>query len=134
MVPQDFTDQLLHIASADDFASRSADLTGAWSSASTGIETVEPILRFMEEHRGIDFGMPGALFPFFQNRQLAAVKLGFAFLENDQAPDREILVEVALSIRPPDLNLIDLLGLAETKMEARIACREIGLGAVTGSP
>ena len=66
MTAQEIIDQLQHISSPDDFAVRSAELTDAWSSAGAGLETVEPILRFMEEHPPIDFGMPGTLVHFVE--------------------------------------------------------------------
>ena len=66
MTAQEITDQLQRIVSTDDFAARSAELTDAWSSAGAGLEIVEPVLRFMEEHPAIDFGMPGALVHFVE--------------------------------------------------------------------
>jgi hypothetical protein len=66
MTAQEITDQLQRIAAADDFDAASAPLADAWSSAGAGLETVEPILRFMEEHPTIDFGMPGPLVPFVE--------------------------------------------------------------------
>lgn len=61
MTVQEVTDHLPQIASAEDCATRSADHTAAWSSAGASLETVEPILRFIEGHPSIDFGMPGPL-------------------------------------------------------------------------
>ena len=66
MTRKEITDQLQRIASADDFAVRSAELTDAWSLAGLGDETIEPILRFMEQHPAIDFGMPGPLVHFLE--------------------------------------------------------------------
>lgn len=66
MTAHEITDQLQRIASADDFAARSAELTDAWSSAGASLETVEPILRFIEDHPAIDFGMPGPLVHFVE--------------------------------------------------------------------
>jgi hypothetical protein len=66
MTAQEITDQLQDGALADSFPMRSMELTAAWSSAGVGIETVEPILRFMEEHPDIDFGMPGPLVHFVE--------------------------------------------------------------------
>ena len=68
MTAQEITDQLQQIASSDDFSGRSAELTQAWSSAGVGLEAVEPIMRFMEEHPAIDFGMPGPLVHFVERR------------------------------------------------------------------
>ncbi len=66
MTPEEVSDQLEHLASAEDFASRSAELVDRWNAAEVGFEAVEPILRFMEEHRSIEFGMPGALVHFVE--------------------------------------------------------------------
>src|SRR5574338_93795 len=66
MTAKDIRDQLLRISTADDFAARSAELTDVWSSAGAGLETVEPVLQFMEEYPAIDFGMPGALVHFVE--------------------------------------------------------------------
>jgi len=61
MTPTEISEQLEGIASSDDFAASSAELTDHWHSANVGFEAVEPILRFMEKNPSIDFGMPGAL-------------------------------------------------------------------------
>jgi hypothetical protein len=63
----DVTNQLERIASSDDFASRSSELTGKWSEASDGFDAVEPILRFMESHPLFDFGAPGSLVHFAES-------------------------------------------------------------------
>ena len=67
MTPKEITDQMEHLASAEDFASRSEYLVDRWNSGNVGFEAVEPILRFMEEHPSIEFGMPGALVHFVEN-------------------------------------------------------------------
>ena len=66
MTPKEITDQMEHLASAEDFASLSEDLVDRWNSGNVGFEAVEPILRFMEEHPSIEFGMPGALVHFVE--------------------------------------------------------------------
>jgi hypothetical protein len=66
MTVEEIASQLERIAASDDFAARSAELAESWSSAEAGIEVVEPILRFMEEHPSIEFGMPGALVHFIE--------------------------------------------------------------------
>src|SRR5258706_1872315 len=66
MASKEISDQLEAIASAEDFATSSAELTEAWSSTQVGIECVGPILRFMEEHPGLDYGMPGPLVHFIE--------------------------------------------------------------------
>jgi len=58
--------QLESIAGAKEFASRSEELIKDWSSKAAGIETVEAILRFMEDHPLIDYGMPGPLVHFVE--------------------------------------------------------------------
>jgi hypothetical protein len=66
MTSKDITNQLQRIASADNFAARSAELTAAWSSSGLGLETVEAVLRFMEQYPTVDFGMPGPLVHFVE--------------------------------------------------------------------
>ena len=66
MTAEEIANQLRHIASADDFSARSAELRESWLSAGAGVEAIEPILRFMEEHPSIEFGMPGALVHFVE--------------------------------------------------------------------
>jgi hypothetical protein len=82
MTPQEITDQLRRIASSEDFASRSEELTQDWVSSGVGLEAVEPILLFMEENPGLDYGMPGALVHFvegfygkgYENRLIESVE------------------------------------------------------------
>jgi hypothetical protein len=64
MIPQEIAEQLQRIASMNDFATHSAELTDAWSRAGDGVEMIEPVLRFIEQHPTIDFGMPGPLVHF----------------------------------------------------------------------
>lgn len=66
MEPHDISDQLEHIAVRSDFPTRSAQLTEEWLSAGIGLVAIEPVLRFMESHPGIDFGQPGALVHFVE--------------------------------------------------------------------
>lgn len=56
--------QLKLIASSDDFVASSSALVETWVSEGAGVETVEPILRFIEEHPAVDFGSPGPLVHF----------------------------------------------------------------------
>jgi hypothetical protein len=58
--------QLQRIASADDFSALSAELAEAWSTSGAAVDTVDPILQFMEQHPDLDFGMPGALVHFVE--------------------------------------------------------------------
>lgn len=66
MTEYDIRDQLEQIASDRNFAMRSAELTDMWSSYGVGVEAIEPILHFIEEHPSIDFGAPGALVHFVE--------------------------------------------------------------------
>src|SRR5262245_50050012 len=66
MTIKDITGELEGIASTDDFPTSSGELTDAWSASDVGIESVEPILRFMEEHPALDYGMPGPLAHFVE--------------------------------------------------------------------
>ncbi len=66
MTAGEVTNQLESIAFEEDFEFRSSELSDAWSSAGAGVETVEPILRFMEEHPTIDYGPPGPLVHFME--------------------------------------------------------------------
>ena len=49
------------ISASDQFCEMAAALTDSWQQAHAGVESVDPILRFMEEHPSLDFGMPGPL-------------------------------------------------------------------------
>jgi hypothetical protein len=66
MTSTTISEQLEGIASAEDFANSSAGLTEEWSTAAVGIESIEPTLRFMEEHPVLDYGMPGPLVHFIE--------------------------------------------------------------------
>jgi hypothetical protein len=63
---KEITKQLNAIASDADFAGSTYDLAFGWESSGVGLEAVEPILRFMEDHPDIDFGVPGALVHFVE--------------------------------------------------------------------
>ena len=41
-------------------------LTESWEQEGVGVESIEPVLRFMEEHPHIDYGMPGYLTTFVE--------------------------------------------------------------------
>src|SRR4051794_8200287 len=66
MTPQEITDELLNISASTDFIRGSYELTDRLAAESGGIETVEPILRFMEDHPLIDFGTPGPLVNYLE--------------------------------------------------------------------
>jgi hypothetical protein len=70
MTSKEISEQLEAIASADDLVSSTAELTEAWSAANVGVESVEPILRFMEEHPELEYGMPGPLVHFIEEFHL----------------------------------------------------------------
>ena len=67
MTQQEIIDQLEQIGSVDNFEDQSAQLTEAWSNAGVGLEAVDSILQFMEQHPNIDFGMPGSLVHFVED-------------------------------------------------------------------
>lgn len=66
MNPKDISDSLDRIASSDECASMSSDLVDEWSHLAEAFDAVEPILRFMEGHTALDFGMPGPLVHFVE--------------------------------------------------------------------
>jgi hypothetical protein len=66
MTSKEISQQLEAIASADDVVSSTTELTEGWSAANVGIESVEPVLRFMEEHPELEYGMPGPLVHFME--------------------------------------------------------------------
>jgi hypothetical protein len=59
-------DELNQIPQDDDFPSNSAEVVDVWISDGVGMEAIEPILRFMEEHPSVDFGVPGSLVHFVE--------------------------------------------------------------------
>lgn len=66
MTPKAIINQLEAIASAEDVVGASYELTDAWTAEKVGIEAVEPILRFMEKHPDLDYGVPGPLVHFVE--------------------------------------------------------------------
>ena len=66
MTKKEITDQLEQIVSKQDFATHSAELIETWISVGLGIEAIEPIIRFMENHPTVDYGAPGALVHFVE--------------------------------------------------------------------
>ena len=66
MTSKEVAEQLEAIASADDFVSSATELAEAWSAANVGVESVMPILRFMEKHPQLDYGLPGPLVHFIE--------------------------------------------------------------------
>lgn len=66
MTSEEITKQLEAIADSDDFEYRSGELRDALTAAHGGIETVEPILRFMEAHPDIEYGIPGPLVHYME--------------------------------------------------------------------
>jgi hypothetical protein len=64
MTAQEISNQLDQIAARDDFASASWELAEKWKALGVGVEAVDPILQFMENHPAIDYGTPGALVHF----------------------------------------------------------------------
>jgi len=66
MRTQAISNQLEQITNAVDFSLESSALTERWRSTQAGIETVEPVLRYMEAHPEVDFGAPGPLVHFVE--------------------------------------------------------------------
>lgn len=66
MTNTEISDQLLKIVTAEDFAGASDELIQAWSAAALGVESIDPILEFMEAHPDLDYGIPGALVHFVE--------------------------------------------------------------------
>jgi len=66
MTGPNLLEDLLAIASTDDFAFRSIDIVDRWKAAGVGVESVEVVLRFMEDHPSIDYGVPGHLVHFIE--------------------------------------------------------------------
>jgi hypothetical protein len=63
---QEIPNQLEMTVHRGDFPQCLASLTAAWLAAGVGIEAVEPILRFMEDHSSINYGQPGPLVHFVE--------------------------------------------------------------------
>jgi hypothetical protein len=59
-------EQLDAIVGPPDFAQRSAALVATWLASDIGQNAPESILRFMEDHPEIDYGMPGPLVHFLE--------------------------------------------------------------------
>ena len=66
MTEVDVRAQLERIAKSDDFSSSSSDLVDEWYAAGADLQTVEPILAFMERHPEVDYGTPGPLVHFVE--------------------------------------------------------------------
>ncbi len=66
MHAHEFRDQLAEAASSSDFVSATYCLTDTWIAAGVGIESVSPVLRFMEDHPNLDYGAPGPLVHFVE--------------------------------------------------------------------
>ena len=61
MSTPDIQDALERVKGSAHFVSEAYKLVEQWETSGVGIEVVEPVLRFMEQHPGIDFGAPGPL-------------------------------------------------------------------------
>jgi hypothetical protein len=66
METMEIRNQLQQAALAPDFAVRTSELTDKWRQTADYIETVETILRFMEDHPTVNFGLPGPLVHFVE--------------------------------------------------------------------
>jgi len=66
MTEEEIRDQLDGIATSEDFASECEAIVDHWIESSVGLEAVRPVLKFMEEHGDLDFGLPGSLVRFVE--------------------------------------------------------------------
>lgn len=62
----DIRKQLEAIAHASDFVNRAYDLVDLWNSQGVGLESVDIILRFIEDNPSLDCGAPGPLGHFVE--------------------------------------------------------------------
>lgn len=91
MTSAEIAAQLAPLASAeDDVVYLSYGLTAAWTAANVGIECVEPILRFMEQHPDLEYGIPGPL---------------VHFVERFNSPEYEEKLIESVGRRPMDMNV-----------------------------
>jgi hypothetical protein len=66
MNANDVSRQLAAITSQEMMAERAEELTSQWTASGLAVDSVEPILRFMESHPQWNFGMPGPLVHFVE--------------------------------------------------------------------
>ena len=66
MTETELARQLKPLGSQSDFDAGADALMDAWTEAGVGMESVEPVLRFMEEHPSLDLGSPGPLVHFVE--------------------------------------------------------------------
>jgi hypothetical protein len=66
MTAVDYRRSVEDIADSTGFANETYRLVGTWEKAGVGIEALEPILRFIEDHPDIDYGAPGPLVHFME--------------------------------------------------------------------
>jgi len=64
--PIDISGVLTRLAAAPGFPDHPAATVDQWMRAGVKEEAIEPILRFMERHPDLDFGMPGHLVHFLE--------------------------------------------------------------------
>jgi hypothetical protein len=57
---------LASIVDAVDVCSASNDLVEIWLGEDVGVEAVDPVLQFMEDHATVNFGAPGPLVHFVE--------------------------------------------------------------------
>ena len=60
-------EELSALTSFDDIEFESAHLVNLWRTRGVGVEAVEPVLRFMESHPEVDFGVPGEFVHFMED-------------------------------------------------------------------
>jgi hypothetical protein len=55
------------LANDDDVMARCQEFVAAWKQAGLGAESIAPIIHFMEEHPGYDYGSPGPLVHYVEH-------------------------------------------------------------------
>jgi hypothetical protein len=67
MKKDDVINQLANIGDEDQLSSGIESLVLSWENSNVGLDAVEPILRFMEDHPDWDYGMPGAFVHYMES-------------------------------------------------------------------
>jgi hypothetical protein len=88
ITPEQIITRLEAIASSGDFEYSSRPLTEEWRFADAAVDFAEPILRFMERHPEIHFGIPGPVIHFLEARYHAG-----SLNEADSRLFRELIIE-----------------------------------------
>ena len=105
MPASDITNDLEVIASSDNFEFLTFDLVDTWAASGVGSEAIRPILDFMEEHPGIEFGSPGGLVHFIERFGIDSYidDLLGSILRRPTAHTAWMLIELSMRRRRPAL-------------------------------